>query len=163
MRTFNSTALFALLLVPLAVPAADLTFQIDGRIEYDDNAFRQAGTEDDDVLFRLRPSVKLHEDRGEDLRYSLFYAVPFEFAVDHGDELDDIDHVARASARYQVNQRLEFFASDTFRYLRSALQDVGVEDVLEGQDTSLSVDIPLSGFQYNGGFWTFDPTSVTTG
>jgi hypothetical protein len=34
--------------------------------------------------------------------------------------------------------------------------------VTEGQDTSLSVDIPLSAFQYNGGFWTFDPASVTT-
>ena len=71
MRSFNSTALFALLLAPLAAPAADLTLQIGGEVEYDDNAFRgQGGEEDDDVLFRLRPSVKLHEDRGQDLRYS---------------------------------------------------------------------------------------------
>ncbi|MGH0029747.1 MAG: hypothetical protein ACQGVC_08145 [Myxococcota bacterium] len=131
MRTTTTLALLALLL-PLAAHTADLTFQIDGQVEYDDNALRQNGDEDDDVLFRFTPLVKLHEDRGQDLRYSLHYAVPFEFAVDNGDELDDVDHRAGGDATYRVNDRLEFFVKDRFRYLRSALRDVEVDDVLSG-------------------------------
>lgn len=124
-------------LAPLAALAADLTFQIDGNTEYDTNAFRARGKAQDDVLFRFRPQVRLHEDRGQDLRYSLAYAVPFEFAVDHSKELDDVDHWADGSATYHVSDRLELFASDNFRYLRSALQNVRLGDVLAGEGNVL--------------------------
>ena len=122
---------------PVAARATDLTLSIEGQAEYDSNALRRNGQEDDDVLFRFRPGVKLHEDRGQDLSYSLFYAVPFEFAVDNGDELDDIDHEARGSVRYHVNDRMELFAGDNFRYLRGALRDVAAEDVVAGDGTVL--------------------------
>jgi len=35
-------------------------------------------------------------------------------------------------------------------------------NVVEGQETSLGVDFPMSAFGSNGGNWTFDPTHVTT-
>jgi hypothetical protein len=34
--------------------------------------------------------------------------------------------------------------------------------VVEGQDTALGVDFPMSAFELDGGNWTFDPTRVTT-
>ena len=137
MRIDNALVILSLLLSPLAAQATDLTFSLEGQTEYDSNALRVNGKEDDDVLFRIRPQVKLHEDRGQDLRYSLFYAVPFEFAVDNSEELNDIDHIAGGRATYHVNDRLEFFASDDFRYLRSALRNVTTEDVIAGDGTLL--------------------------
>ena len=137
MRTINTLALAATLLFPLAAAAADLTVELEGQVEYDDNALRLSGEEEDDVLFRIRPLVKLHEDRGQDVIWAISYAVPFEFAVENGDELDDIDHIARGSATYRVNERLDFYVRDDFRYLRNALREVVVEDVLAGEGTFL--------------------------
>ena len=34
--------------------------------------------------------------------------------------------------------------------------------VVEGQDTVVSIDFPLTAFQFNGSLWTFDATSITT-
>jgi hypothetical protein len=137
MRIIKNLTLIASLLAPQAAFTADLTVRVDGIIEYDDNVFRDSRDEDDDVLFRLRPGVKVHEDRGEDLRWSLDYEVPFEFAADHGDELDDIDHRAGGRFTYRANERLELFASDEFRYLRGALRDVQADDVVSGEGTVL--------------------------
>lgn len=133
----RALVLAASTLAPLAAVAADLTFQIDGATEYDSNAFRSRGKAQDDVLFRFRPQVQLHEDRGQDMRYSLSYAVPFEFAVDHSKQLDDVDHMAQGNVTYHVNDRLELFASDDFRYLRSALRDVRLDNVLAGEGNVL--------------------------
>jgi hypothetical protein len=129
MRSFLGSAFAVwLLLVPGSALSADLTFSAEGFAEYDDNAFRDADDEEDDVLFRLRPTVRIHEDRGEDARYSLQYAVPFEFAVDNGDRLDDIDHHATGRIKYHVNDRIEAFGSGGVRYLRSGLRETAVED-----------------------------------
>jgi hypothetical protein len=137
MRIIKTLALAAPLLAPQATPAADLTVQADGQVEYDSNAFRQKGEEDDDVLFRMRPQVKLHEDRGQDLRYSLSYGIPFEFAAQYGDELDDVDHQVLGEAQYHASNQLELWGRESFRYLRSALIDVGVDEALAGEGTLL--------------------------
>jgi hypothetical protein len=137
MRIIKTLALAAPLLAPQAALAADLTVQADGVVEYDSNAFRQGGDEEDDVLFRIRPQVQLHEERGQDLDYSLLYAIPFEFAAQYGNELDDVDHEARANARYHVSHQLQVWGTESFRYLRSALRDVGVDDALAGEGTLL--------------------------
>ncbi len=129
MRSLLCFALAAALwLVPSSILGADMTMSMEGVADYDDNAFRSSDNEEEDVLFRLRPEVRLHEDRGEDVRYSLRYAVPFEFAVDNGEQLDDIDHQADGRLTYHVNDRVEVFADGQLRYLRSALQAVSVED-----------------------------------
>ena len=137
MRTIHTLALLALVLSPLSAHAADLTVQVGGEVEYDDNALRSSSNEDDDVLIRIRPRATIHEDRGQDFRYQLYYEVPFEFAVDNGEELDDIDHIAGGAVTYHPNDRLEFFVSDQFRYLRSALTDVVEQDVIAGGDAVL--------------------------
>jgi hypothetical protein len=122
MRTSSVLALVAwTLLLPGALRAGDLTFALDGSAEYDNNVFRSSEDEKQDVVFRLRPWAKLHDDRGQDLRYSLRYAVPVEFAVEHS-ELDDVDQDLVGDFSYHVNDRLQFFGSDAFRYLRSELR-----------------------------------------
>ena len=127
----------ALLQPPPAAHATDLTFAIGAETEYDTNALRTSSNEEDDVLFRFRPEVRVHEDRGQDVNYSLSYVLPFEFAVDHSNELDDVDHHVLGNISYHPNDRLELFVSDDFRYLRSALQQVAVEDVVFGTGTLL--------------------------
>lgn len=122
MRTISVLALVAWAVgVPGALRAADLTFALDGSSEYDSNVFRSHGDEKQDVLFRIRPWVQLHEDRGQDFDYSLTYAVPAEFAVDHS-EVDDVDQHFSADGTYHVNDRLELFAADTLLYARSELR-----------------------------------------
>jgi hypothetical protein len=129
MRSLLGSALAGvLLLVPGSAFCADLTFTAEGFAEYDDNAFRDPSDEEDDVLFRLSPAVRIHEDRGEDARYSLQYAVPFEFAVDNGDRLDDIDHNLTGRITYHINDRVEAFGTGALRYLRSGLRQTAVED-----------------------------------
>jgi predicted porin len=117
------------LLWPGLVGAADLTISGTAESEYDDNVFRNARDEEDDVLFRFVPSVRLHEDRGQDFLYSLEYRVPLEFAVDNGEELDDIDHLAAGRVTYHVSDRTDLFARNRFGYLRGQQRDVTVTDV----------------------------------
>ena len=123
-------ALLAVLLVwPGLAPAADLTVSGSAESEYDDNVFRNTRDAEDDVLFRIVPAVKLHEDRGQDLLYSLEYRIPLEFAVENSKQLDDIDHIALGRATYHVSDRTELFARDRFGYLRGQGRDVTVTDV----------------------------------
>jgi hypothetical protein len=122
MRTYSVLALVAwTVLVPGAMRAGDLTFAIDGSTEYDSNAFRSSSDEKDDVLFRIRPSVRLHDDRGQDLRYALQYALPIELAAIHS-ELNDVDQDLVGDFDYHVNDQLNVFGSNSFRYLRSELR-----------------------------------------
>lgn len=130
-RPFVAILLAALWAPP--VPAADLTIFVAGEAEYDDNAFRRQTDEEDDVFFRIRPGVKIHEDRGDDVNFSLQYEVPAEFAVDNSEELNDVDHVADGDATWHVNDRLDVTASERFRYLRSTLRrDFGDDSVEAG-------------------------------
>lgn len=119
-RSFAAMFLVALLAPP--VLAADLSLFASGEAEYDDNAFRSIHDKQDDVFFRIRPGLKIHEDRGDDLNYSLQYELPAELAVDHGQELNDLDHVASGNFIYHVNDRLDIVGLDRFRYLRSTLR-----------------------------------------
>ena len=122
MRTSSVLALVAwAVVIPGALRAGDLTFALDGYAEYDDNAFRSSSDEKQDVLFRLRPWARLYDDRGQDLSYSLTYAVPVEFAVDNS-ELNDVDQDLLGNFNYPVNDRLTVFGSNGFRYLRSELR-----------------------------------------
>jgi hypothetical protein len=136
MRTILVLALAAGALgLPSAVHAADLTFGIEGSAEYDSNVFRTSRDEDDDYLFRIRPSAKLHEDRGQDLSYSLQYALPVEFAVQDSD-LNDVDQQLVGRATYHINDRFIVFGSDSFRYLRNEL-------LTNFEGTDAAFDAPL--------------------
>jgi len=110
------------LALPAAATAADLSLSLDGDVLYDSNVFRRENNVDDDVLFRIRPGIELHEDRGQDVNYSLQYVLPIQFAVDHGDRLNDIDQLLDGDLRYHANDRLDLFVSDSFRYLRTTVQ-----------------------------------------
>jgi hypothetical protein len=136
MRTISVLALVAWAVgVPGALRAADLTFAISGQTEYDSNVFRSSEDEEDDVLFRLRPWVRVHDDRGQDLTYSLRYMVPVEFAVSNT-EVDDVDQHVSGEATYQFNDRFQVYATNTFRYLRSELF-TNLEGTGPGGDASL--------------------------
>jgi hypothetical protein len=113
-----------LLLLCAATPAygADLKFSVGGAVEYDDNVFRRERDTEDDILFRIRPGARIEEKRGDDLNFSLGYAIPFEFALDNNSELRDEDHIADGNFTYRVNDQLEFFGRDEFGYLRSTLR-----------------------------------------
>ena len=127
--------LFIVPMLPAAAGAADLSLSLMSDAMYDSNVFRRESNIDDDVLFRLRPGIELHEDRGQDVNYSLGYELPVQFAVDNSNQLNDIDQVANGDIRYHVNDRFDLFASDNFRYLRSTVQlaDLDPDSAAAGQ------------------------------
>ena len=124
----RSLLLAALLVLPTPSAATDLTLSLGGFADYDSNVFRRDKNVKDDFLFRLRPAVRVHEDRGQDLDYSLRYTLPVEFSVNHGNELNDIDHWADVSVNYGPGRRWETFAENDFRYLRSTLRTTTIVD-----------------------------------
>jgi len=116
-------------LVCAGVPAfaADLELSAGGEVEYDNNVFRSDTDKENDILFRLRPGVRVFEDRGDDLNFSLGYELPVEFSVDNTEELDDVDHSLGGQFGYHANDRVEIFGNDQFGYLRSTLRGSGVD------------------------------------
>ena len=96
--------------------------------------FRSETDKDDDVLFRLRPGVRIYEDRGDDLNFSAGYEAPVEFSVDNSDELDDVDHIGTGNFQYHVNDRVEIFGSEQYGYLRSTLRQPDVNTQAEALD-----------------------------
>jgi hypothetical protein len=128
--------LTTLLVVCPALPvlAADLEFSGGGEVEYDDNVFRSESDKDDDVLFRLRPGVRIYEDRGDDLNFSAGYEAPVEFSTENSDEFDDVDHIGRGSFQYHVNDRVEIFGNEQYGYLRSTLRQPDVNTQAEALD-----------------------------
>ena len=97
-----------LLALPTAVLATDLVFEFQGQGVYDSNVFRRSSDEADDVLFRLRPGFRLEEKRGQDLNYSLHYMAPIELAVDHSEDLDNVDQYGDLTFSYEPSKRIEF-------------------------------------------------------
>jgi hypothetical protein len=120
--------LTTLLVVCPALPvlAANLEFSAGGEAEYDDNVFRSESHKEDDVLFRLRPGLRVYEDHGDDLNFSAGYQAPVEFSVHNTDELNDVDHVGDGNFAYHPNQRLDFFGNESYGYLRSTLRQPDV-------------------------------------
>jgi predicted porin len=118
-----------LFVVCAALPAlsAELEFSGAGEVEYDDNVFREAHDKDDDGLFRLRPSVRVYEDRGDDLNFSAGYTAPVEFSVNQGSEFTEVDHIGDGRFTYHVNERLELFANEHYGYIRSTTRQQDVE------------------------------------
>ncbi|HEU4417513.1 MAG TPA: hypothetical protein VFT55_01165 [Planctomycetota bacterium] len=122
MRTSSVLALVAwAVMLPGVMRAGDVTFSFDGSTEYDSNVYRSSSNEKDDMLFRFRPAVRLHDDRGQDLRYSLQYAIPIELAVTYSD-LNDVDQDVIGDFNYHATDQLSIYGSNSFRYLRSELQ-----------------------------------------
>lgn len=143
----------AALLLPVAALGADLSLSLDGNVLYDSNVFRRENNIEDDVMFQLIPSIKLHEDRGQDVNYSLEYIVPVRWAVEFGDELNDVDQIVNGDIRYHVNDRMDIYASDQFRYLRSTLllnefdADTGAPS-LNTNDDRVTINIAELGTSY---------------
>ena len=126
-----------LLALCTALPAlgSDLTFSLGGTGEYDSNVFRRDRDTEDDFIFTIRPGVRLHEDRGDDVNYSISYLMPIELSTQFSDELNDIDHIAQGRVEYRINERLTLNLRDHFRYLRSTLRQerTNPEDVAAGE------------------------------
>jgi hypothetical protein len=155
MRTILALALVACALgIPGAPRAAELTFGIDGAVEYDSNVFRSSRDEQDDFIFRFRPSVALGEERGQDLNYRVQYALPVEFAVEHT-QVDDVDQELYGTVGYHVNDRFEIYAANTFRYIRSELRTNfdGTEAAVDtpfinDERDRVTINNAMAGFRY---------------
>jgi predicted porin len=113
-----------LLGVCAALPAlsADLEFSAAGEVEYDDNVFRTDRHKEDDELFRLYPGIRVYEDHGDDVNYSIGYTAPVELSVENGSEFNEVDHVGDGRLVYHANERFEFFVNDRYSYIRSTLR-----------------------------------------
>ena len=124
----NRAIFTTLAVVCAALPAlaAKLEFSGNGEVEYDDNIFRSQSHKDDDVLFRLRPGVRIYEDHGDDLNFSAGYQAPVEFSVHHNQDLNDVDHVGEGNFSYHPNQRFDVFGIENYGYLRSTLRQPGL-------------------------------------
>src|SRR5262249_4936488 len=107
--------------------AAELEFSANGEAEYDDNVFRTENHKQHDGLFRLRPGIRVHEDRGDDLNFSVGYQAPIEFSVNHGSDFNEADHVGDGTFNYHVNDRVELFGTEHYGYLRATLRHPDVE------------------------------------
>jgi len=105
----------------MAASGADLVFEFQGQGLYDSNVFRSPSDEDDDVLFRLRPGVRIEEKHGQDLNYSLRYLAPVELSVNNSKELDNVDQYADLTFTYKPSGRVEFYGKDDFRYSHGTL------------------------------------------
>jgi predicted porin len=152
-----------MLVVCAALPAlsAELEFSASGDVEYDDNIYRERDRKKDDVLFRLRPAVRIYEDRGDDLNYSFGYEAPIELSLDGGSDYDEVDHLGNGSVRYHVNDRFELFASDHYGYIRSTLRrhdevtdTLGFSGINDRRDRIEINDAVL------GGSYSFSPRTV---
>ena len=159
----KNRALFTLwVAVCAAVPAlaAELEFSAGGDVEYDNNVFRSEHDTEDDVLFRLRPGVRVYEDRGDDLNFSAGYEAPVELSIDNPDDINDVDHIGYGRFNYHVNDRIEVFGEDRYGYLRSTLrtQDVDVaNDFLRLNDQRDRVKVNDGSL---GGLYRFSPRTV---
>ena len=129
-----------LLALCMATPAlgSELSLSLGGSVEYDENVFRTEDDEEDDVLFVIRPGVRIYEERNPDVNYSLGYRVPVELSTQFPSDLNDVDQIADGSLEYRVSDRLSFTAGERFRYLRSALR----RDELSVQDVTTGLDVP---------------------
>jgi hypothetical protein len=146
-----------------AVPAlaAELEFSAGGEAEYDDNVFRSEEDKDDDILLRLRPGVRLYEDRGDDLNFSAAYQAPIEFSVDNSDELDDVDHIGIGRFNYHVDDQIEFFGNERYGYLRSTLRNLReVDDTTDFLDINDERDRVTVNDASLGGLYKFSPRTV---
>jgi len=132
-------AILATLLVvcpALPVLAADLEISAGGEAEYDDNVFRAQRNKEDDVLFRLRPGVRIYEDHGDDLNFSAGYQAPVEFSTQNSSEFDEVDHIGNGQFVYHANDRFEMFGNEQYGYLRSTLRQPDVNAQAETLDPS---------------------------
>ena len=123
MRTISALALVACALgFPGALRAADLTFALDGAVEYDSNVFRSHDDEKDDFLFRLRPvgAARRRARAGPQLLADLRAARRVRRGA-HAKSTTSI-RSCPATADYHVNDRLDLYARNTFRYVRSELR-----------------------------------------
>ena len=141
----------ASLLAPLSASATDLTLGLGAFVDYDTNVFRTTENEEDDVLFKLLPSIKIHEDRGQDFNYHARYRMPVEFSVNNSQELNDIDHFGDVGVSYHPTDRIEIFLRDDVRSQRSILRtdialDVNdVPIVSQNRDRIITNDLRLGG------------------
>ncbi|MEM7413196.1 MAG: hypothetical protein AAF430_23400 [Myxococcota bacterium] len=129
---------YVIFLTASAALGADLSFSAESSAAYDSNVFRSEDDEEDDFLFRLRPGIRVHEDRGDDITYSFAYELPIEFALENNRELQDFDHVARARVDYHVSDQLTLFLSDDLRFLRSTLRREQTGENVIGDSLSIA-------------------------
>jgi hypothetical protein len=116
------------LLLPGIAGAAEVRLSLAGSSEYDSNVFRTPDEEQDDVIFRLTPTISLVEDR-EKLNYSATYSFPYEIGVKYSNDVSDFNHFANATVNYRATPQTELFANNGVFYSEGLFrQNTNFED-----------------------------------
>jgi hypothetical protein len=123
----NRAIFTTLAVVCAALPALAANLEFSGNGVRPRTTSSATSHEDDDVLFRLRPGVRIYEDHGDDLNFSAGYSAPIEFSLDNSSELNDVDHIGSGLFNYHANDRIQIFGHESFGYLRSTLRNQPVD------------------------------------
>lgn len=108
-NSYRCSIIVALLLLPLASSAEELTMGVRGLSAYDSNVFATEVDQEDDVSFRIEPDALLEDQEGK-LQWGLRYRPSYEQFVDF-DEKSGWTHLANGDLSWQVDSktRVELF------------------------------------------------------
>lgn len=120
-------------LAPVSGQGADLTGGLGGEVEFDSNARRTSNDEQEDVVFRISPSVELREDEGK-LNYNVRYRFPWERAIEV-QRIEGFRHFVNARAEYNFSERTVFTLSDNFSRSDSVNSVSTIEDGVTAVNT----------------------------
>ena len=103
---------------PGAAQSADLIFEPEVSMEFDDNVFANTEDEFEDVVYRARPRV-LIEDRDGSFQYGFRYEPAFE-AFARADGIANWEHSFRMTGQWRLSPQTVLTFDDRFDRLTSA-------------------------------------------
>ncbi len=98
--------------------AADLLFEPELSVEFDDNVFSSSDDEFTDVLYRARPRVRVEDEDGS-FQFAFRYEPSFE-AFARADGISNWEHTLRWTGEWRVSPRTILTFDDRFDRLTSA-------------------------------------------
>ena len=116
MNAYRWSIIVALLFLPLASSAQELTLGVGFEGAYDSNVFSTEIEEVDDFSFRIEPDALLEDHEGE-LQWKLHYRPSYEYFVDTV-EARGWTHLAEGELSWQANPTTRLELSDRFGRFR---------------------------------------------
>jgi hypothetical protein len=116
-NSYRCSIIVALLLLPLASSAEELTLGVNALSAYDSNVFATEVDAEDDVSFRIEPDALLEDQEGK-LQWDLRYRPSYEQFVDFN-EKSGWTHLADGGLSWQVDPKTRVELSDRFGRFRS--------------------------------------------
>ncbi len=116
-NAYRWSIVVALLFLPLASLAQELTLGVRAESAYDSNVYATETDEVDDVSFRIEPDALLEDHEGE-FKWKLRYRPSYEYFIDSV-EARGWTHLAEGTLSWQANPRTRVELSDRFGRFRS--------------------------------------------